>query len=102
MEIGLAQPADLATAEALLRRNGLPVDGLAAHTQTLLVARDEGRVLGTSALELYTDGALLRSVFPRFGFERITREDVPATVRTSIEFTSVCCASAVVMRTRLR
>jgi amino-acid N-acetyltransferase len=36
--------------------------------------------------------------FPRFGFERISRADVPASVQASIEFQSACPASAVVMR----
>ncbi len=99
-------------------------------------------VVGTAALELYAEGALLRSVavepglrgrrighrlteaaltlaqelgaetmflltttaqdfFPRFGFERITREEVPKSVKASDEFGSACCASAVVMRKRL-
>ena len=40
--------------------------------------------------------------FPRFGFERITRDEVPADVRQSIEFTSACPASATVMRVILR
>jgi len=40
--------------------------------------------------------------FPRFGFERITRDEVPADVRQSIEFTSACPASATVMRADLR
>jgi amino-acid N-acetyltransferase len=39
--------------------------------------------------------------FPRFGFERITREDVPASVQTSIEFREACPATATVMRRRL-
>ena len=30
--------------------------------------------------------------FPRFGFERIERSQVPATVRESVEFTSACPA----------
>ncbi len=36
--------------------------------------------------------------FPRFGFERIGREDVPESVRQSVEFRSACPASAVAMR----
>jgi amino-acid N-acetyltransferase len=36
--------------------------------------------------------------FPRFGFERIAREEVPQSVRQSIEFQSACPTSAVVMR----
>jgi amino-acid N-acetyltransferase len=40
--------------------------------------------------------------FPKFGFERIERRDVPETVQASVEFTSACPASAVVMRKSLR
>jgi amino-acid N-acetyltransferase len=123
----------------VLEESHLPIAGLEQHFATALVARDAGRIVGTAALEVYVDGALLRSVavatalqrngighqlteaalqlaqtlhvpavylltntapdfFPKFGFERIARADVPATVQQSIEFTSACCASAVVMR----
>jgi N-acetylglutamate synthase-like GNAT family acetyltransferase len=40
--------------------------------------------------------------FPRFGFEVIARDEVPATVRQSVEFRSACPASAVVMRSPQR
>jgi len=126
----------------LVARNGLPLDGLREHLPTTVVARDNGTIAGTAALELYTDGALLRSVavaperqgqglgreltkaairlaeqrhapavylltttadrfFPEFGFQRIERAEVPASVQTSIEFTSACPSSATVMRKRL-
>jgi amino-acid N-acetyltransferase len=39
--------------------------------------------------------------FPRFGFERVERVDVPASVQASIEFRSACRESAVVMRKRI-
>jgi amino-acid N-acetyltransferase len=39
--------------------------------------------------------------FPKFGFERIDRLDVPASVQTSIEFRSACPSSAIVMRRAL-
>ena len=112
------------------------------HLRTMLVAREGGHVVGSAALEMYADGALLRSVvvapgrqrqglgrqltgaairlaiereapaiylltttaagyFPKFGFERITRADVPAGVRTSVEFTSACPSSALVLKKRL-
>jgi amino-acid N-acetyltransferase len=115
---------------------------LVGHLATLLIARQSGAIVGSAALEVYPDGALLRSVavvpelqghglgreltnaaihlaqdlqvtaiylltttaeeyFPQFGFERIARADVPATVQTSIEFTSACPSSAVVMRKAL-
>ena len=141
--IAPAQDSDLPEIRSLLERLDLPVAGVDDHVQTMLVARDGGHVVGTAALELYGDGALLRSVavdprqqgkqlghqlteaalrlagshgagtvflltttaerfFPKFGFERIAREDVPASVRASVEFQAACPASAIVMRKHLR
>jgi len=134
--IDAATEADLPAVLALLERSGLPTDGAAEHLETMVVAREGGRVVGAAALEPYRDGALLRSVvverehqgqglgealtsaalnlasvpnvylltttaekfFPRFGFEPISRDDVPASVRESVEFVSACPSSAVVMR----
>lgn len=140
--IGVVEPREHEAVVALLTRQHLPLDGLADHWPSMLVARRNGEVVGSAGLELYRDGALLRSVavddrhrgqgigqalaraaigladaqhmpavylltttadqfFPRLGFERITRTDVPASVQTSVEFTSACPASAVVMRRTL-
>jgi amino-acid N-acetyltransferase len=137
-----ARAEDVDDVLRLLTAQHLPLDGLHDHLRTMLVARQDGEVVGSAALEVYTEGALLRSVavapgrerhglgrrltdaairlakehralaiylltttaaeyFPKFGFERITRADVPATVQTSIEFRSACPASAIVMRKRL-
>lgn len=134
-----ARPDDFDAIAALLRDHKLPVDGLQTHLATTLVVRDEAAIVGSAALEVYEDGALLRSVavapalqhsglgrtltgaaidlararrvpalylltttaegyFPRFGFERIDRAEVPPGVRRSVEFTSACPASAIVMR----
>jgi amino-acid N-acetyltransferase len=46
----------------LLRRSALPVDGVLDHLETAFVARENGRVVGSAVLEIYQDGALLRSV----------------------------------------
>lgn len=46
----------------LLSKNALPIDGLLDHLNTAIVARADGHVVGCAALELYPDGALLRSV----------------------------------------
>lgn len=126
----------------LVEQCNLPLAGLDRHWATALVARQDGRVVGSAALEVYAEGALLRSVavapdlqrqglggqltaaaielagtigapalylltttaeqfFPKFGFERITRADVPPSVQTSVEFTGACPSTAVVMRKRL-
>ena len=47
---------------SLLTASKLPLDGLRDHVATTLVARDDGRIVGSAALEIYPDGALLRSV----------------------------------------
>ena len=138
-----ATERDLPEIRALLELLHLPLAGVDDHLPTMLVARNDGQIVGTAALELYADGALLRSVavephlqgrqlghqltdaalhlassrgattvflltttaerfFPRFGFEPIGREQVPPSVRESVEFRSACPASAVVMRKQLR
>lgn len=137
-----ASTADVASVLAVLAEHGLPAEGAADILDTMLVARDGVHVVGVAALDVYADGALLRSVavaathqgrglgreltkaalalattsdilnvylltttaegyFPRFGFHRITREAVPASVQASVEFQSACPASAVVMRRRI-
>ncbi len=62
MYIERAQPADALDIRALLRRSGLPQDGLDAHLATTLVARDGSAIVGCAAVELYGALALLRSV----------------------------------------
>jgi amino-acid N-acetyltransferase len=140
--IDRARSADATGIFQLLEQQHLPLHGLQEHLATTVVARQHGRIVGSAALEVYADGALLRSVavapelqgrgigrdlaaatedmardlrmpalylltttadgyFPKFGFERITRADVPASVQASVEFTTACPASAVVMRKRL-
>jgi amino-acid N-acetyltransferase len=142
MTIEPATERDLPGIRALLERLHLPLAGVDEHLPTMLVAREDEEVVGTAALELYADGALLRSVavdpkrqgrqvghqltdaalrlatthdantvflltttaerfFPKFGFEQITRDQVPQSVQGSVEFQSACPASAIVMRKQL-
>lgn len=58
-----------------------------------------GAERGASAVFLLTTTA--ERFFPKFGFEPIDREQVPPSVRMSVEFQSACPASAIVMRKRL-
>jgi amino-acid N-acetyltransferase len=62
MRVGRATSADLLAVRALLEHHGLPLAGVDEHVDTMIVARDESRIVGAAALELYADGALLRSV----------------------------------------
>jgi amino-acid N-acetyltransferase len=127
--------ADWPAVLGLLEAAKLPPDGLGRHRDTTLVALENGRVVGCVALEVYGDGALLRSLavdpgwrgrglgvrlteaalslardlgrpavylltetadrfFPRFGFRPVDRDDFPAGVKTSVEFTTACPSSA--------
>ena len=62
IELRPATEKDLDGVLSLLAASGLPQDGLADHLGTTLVAADDGEIVGSAALELYPDGALLRSV----------------------------------------
>jgi amino-acid N-acetyltransferase len=57
-----ATPEDAEAILELLRANALPVDGVLDHLDHAFVARSQGRVIGSVALEVYDAGALLRSV----------------------------------------
>lgn len=57
-----ATATDLEPVRDLLGRCHLPLDGIDDHVGSMLVAREAGRVIGSAALELYGEGALLRSV----------------------------------------
>ena len=56
---------------------------------------DEGRAAGVQDVYLLTTTA--EHYFPRLGFACVDRECVPVAVRGSVEFTTACPASAVVM-----
>jgi amino-acid N-acetyltransferase len=61
--IDAAHAADAAAIFALLEQHHLPLDGLRDRLATTVVARtDGGQIVGSAALEIYRDGALLRSV----------------------------------------
>jgi amino-acid N-acetyltransferase len=60
--IEYATERDLPEIRALLERMHLPLAGVDEHLPAVLVAREDGQIVGTAALELYADGALLRSV----------------------------------------
>jgi len=75
------------------RRSGV---GLALTAAAIQLAHRHG----VRTLWLLTETAVEFS--PRFGFEVTSRGAVPASVRTSVEFTSACPESATVMMLPLR
>ena len=61
--VGPMKAGELESVLALLKHLGLPVEGLAEHAGTALVARERGgRIIGSAALEIHGSEALLRSV----------------------------------------
>lgn len=68
VSIERAKPEDGPSSLQLLSAAQLPVDGLSDHLDSAVVARAEGGVVGCAALEIYADGALLRSVVVDDGF----------------------------------
>lgn len=60
--IETATERDLPHVRQLLERQHLPLEGADDCVSTMLVAREGSWIIGAAALELYADGALLRSV----------------------------------------
>src|ERR1044072_5139038 len=62
MVIHAADASDFPAVRRLLETQHLPLDGIDDHVSTMVVAREGSEVVGAAAVELYADGALLRSV----------------------------------------
>jgi N-acetylglutamate synthase-like GNAT family acetyltransferase len=60
--IGRAHPDELSAVLALLAEASLPAEGVAEHFDDFLVARAEGKVVGSVGIERYGPSALLRSL----------------------------------------
>lgn len=60
---------------------------------------EHGRALGVRDMVLLTTTA--EGWFPRFGFARVSRDQIPAALNASEELKGACPASAVAMRCRL-
>jgi amino-acid N-acetyltransferase len=81
--IEAATERDLPQIHSLLERLHLPLAGVDEHLRTMLVAREGDEIVGTAALELYADGALLRSVAvePAFQGKRLGHQLTDAALR---------------------
>lgn len=92
---------DVRQSAALLR--SVAVDpahrGLRLGERLTAAALERAAGLGLDAVYLLTTTA--ERFFPRFGFETVARADVPRAIRESVEFTTACPSSAIVMRRRL-
>lgn len=94
--IGLESYGDAALLRSAVVTSAVRGTGLGERlVRALLAAAQSG---GTKELVLLTTTA--DAWFPRFGFERISRDAAPASLHASEEFRGACPASAVVMRLR--
>ena len=73
--------------------------GTGVGEQLVHALLQQARANGTRDLVLLTTTA--EKWFPRFGFERTTRADVPQSLHASEEFRGACPDTAVVMRRKL-
>lgn len=92
--IGLECYGDSALLRSAAVRRAERGTGIGEALVTSLLARASAKQL--RSLVLLTTTA--ETWFPRFGFERITREEVPSSLHASKEFQGACPASAIVMR----
>ncbi|MGH7569254.1 MAG: arsenic resistance N-acetyltransferase ArsN2 [Gemmatimonadales bacterium] len=88
-------------AAALLRSVAVETSlrGLGMGQQLTTAALDLARGRGVRTAYLLTETA--GDFFPRFGFRKITRAEVEPAVQRSVEFTTACPASALVMVAKL-
>jgi len=61
---------------------------------------DDARTEGRQSLYLLTNTA--EDYFPSFGFVRVDRSSVPDSIRATQEFSTICSASAIVMKLELQ
>jgi amino-acid N-acetyltransferase len=102
-------------ADRIIGSAGVELYGDDALLRSVVVARDwQGQRLGAEltkaallvaesngASTVYLLTTTAENYFPKFGFERISRSDVPESVQRSVEFVSACPSTATAMRKRL-
>ena len=87
--------------DGLLRSVAVAGDsrGLGLGARLTRAVLDDARARGLAGVYALTTTA--ERYFPRLGFEVIERSDVPAPVRESLEFRSLCPSSAIALRLNL-
>jgi amino-acid N-acetyltransferase len=83
---------------ALLRSAAVSPDNRGAGLGTRLVKEVLERAAAQGIRDVYLLTTTAEEYFPRFGFSRAKRLDVPESVRASREFQGACPDSAVVMK----
>ena len=82
---------------ALLRSVAVAVELRGQGRGERLTAAVEAEAASRGLMPLYLLATTAASFFARRGFREVSRDAVPATVKASREFSTLCAASAVVM-----
>lgn len=82
---------------ALLRSAAVDPAARGRRVGAMLVDRLLAEAGGRGIRDLYLLTTTAERWFPRFGFEPISRSEVPEAIRNSVEFREACPASAIVM-----
>lgn len=88
--------------DALLRSVAVRPDWRAHGVGRELVSRLLAEASSRDIRALYLLTTTAENYFPRFGFERIERKQVPAAIAETVEFKSACPDSAVAMAREVR
>lgn len=100
--VGCATVERAGEPDVLLRSVALRASERGTGAGRLLVERTLGRAAGQGARSAVLLTTTAEAFFLRLGFAKISRAEVPATLRNSPEFTGVCPASAIVMQREIR
>jgi N-acetylglutamate synthase-like GNAT family acetyltransferase len=89
------------TPVALLRSLAVAPRSRERGVGSALVAHAERHARSQGVAEIYLLTTTAPGFFERAGYERIAREQAPGAIRHTTEFSSLCPASAVLLRKRL-
>ncbi len=92
---------DVHAPDALLRSVAVATDLATLGVGTRLVQESLARARADNLAAVYLLTTTAAEWFPRFGFRIVTRDTVPGTIASTIEFTSACPSSATVMHCAL-
>jgi N-acetylglutamate synthase-like GNAT family acetyltransferase len=95
--IGIETMGTVALLRSLAVAPGHRCTGIGAR----LVIAAEGHARTMHAAEIFLLTRTAAAYFSRRGYERIARDEAPAPIRASSQFTLICPASATLMRKRL-
>jgi amino-acid N-acetyltransferase len=100
--LGVAGVEPIGKTFGLVRSIAVQADARGKGIAAKLYAAVEEHACSRGLREVYALTTTIADWLTRLGYERLHRDDVPEELRNTAEFSSLCPASAVVMRKTLR